>query len=52
MNIRVICIDNKNPANPDRIKLHHMIYEGEVYNVMLQGRNSPPVPLLILGIED
>lgn len=26
-------------------------YEGEVYNVMRQGRNSPPVPLLILEIE-
>lgn len=26
-------------------------YEGEVYNVMRQGRNSPPVPLLLLGIE-
>jgi len=26
-------------------------YEGEVYNVMRQGRTSPPVPLLILGIE-
>ena len=26
-------------------------YEGEVYNVMRQGRNNPPVPLLILGIE-
>jgi hypothetical protein len=26
-------------------------YEGEVYNVMRQGRNSPPVPLLVLGIE-
>ena len=26
-------------------------YEGEVYNVMRQGRNSPPVQLLILGIE-
>lgn len=26
-------------------------YEGEVYNVLRQGRNSPPVPLLILGIE-
>ena len=26
-------------------------FEGEVYNVMRQGRNSPPVPLLILGIE-
>ncbi len=25
-------------------------YEGEVYNVMRQGRTSPPVPLLILGI--
>ncbi len=26
-------------------------YEGEVYNVMRQGRTSPPVPLLIIGIE-
>lgn len=27
-------------------------FEGEVYNVLRQGRNSPPVPLLILGIEE
>lgn len=27
-------------------------FEGEVYNVMRQGRNSPPVPLLIIGIEE
>jgi hypothetical protein len=26
-------------------------YEGEVYNILRQGRNNPPVPLLILGIE-
>lgn len=26
-------------------------YEGEVYNVMRQGRSNPPVPLLVLGIE-
>jgi hypothetical protein len=26
-------------------------YESEVYNVMRQGRNNPPVPLLIVGIE-
>lgn len=26
-------------------------FEGEVYNVLRQGRNSPPVPLLILGVE-
>ena len=26
-------------------------YECEVYNVMRQGRNNPPVPLLILGVE-
>jgi hypothetical protein len=26
-------------------------FEGEDYNVMRQGRNSPPVPLLILGVE-
>ena len=26
-------------------------FEEEVYNVMRHGRNSPPVPLLILGVE-
>ncbi|HCM86844.1 BglII/BstYI family type II restriction endonuclease [Enterococcus sp.] len=26
-------------------------YEGEVYNVYRQGRNTPAVPLLIIGIE-
>jgi len=26
-------------------------YEGEVYNVLRHGRNNPPVPLLVLGIE-
>jgi hypothetical protein len=26
-------------------------YEGEVYNILRQGRNNPPVPLLVLGIE-
>jgi len=26
-------------------------FEGEVYNVLRHGRNNPPVPLLILGIE-
>jgi hypothetical protein len=26
-------------------------YEGEIYNVLRHGRNNPPVPLLILGIE-
>lgn len=26
-------------------------YEGEVYNVLRNGRGNPPVPLLILGIE-
>ena len=25
-------------------------FEGEVYNILRHGRNSPPVPLLILGI--
>jgi hypothetical protein len=25
-------------------------YEGEVYNILRQGRTSPPVPLLIIGI--
>lgn len=26
-------------------------FEGEVYNVLRHGRNNPPVPLLILGVE-
>lgn len=26
-------------------------YEGEVYNVLRHGRGSPPVPLVILGVE-
>jgi hypothetical protein len=26
-------------------------FEGEVYNILRHGRNNPPVPLLILGIE-
>jgi len=26
-------------------------FESEVYNVLRHGRNNPPVPLLILGIE-
>jgi hypothetical protein len=26
-------------------------YEGEVYNVLRHGRNNPPVPLLIMGVE-
>ena len=26
-------------------------YEGEVYNVLRHGRNNPPVPLLIIGVE-
>ena len=26
-------------------------FEGEVYNVMRHGRNNPPVPLLIIGVE-
>jgi len=26
-------------------------YEGEIYNILRHGRNNPPVPLLILGIE-
>ena len=25
-------------------------YEGEVYNVIRQGRNTPAVPLIIIGI--
>lgn len=41
---------------PTKLMQSHMssgvaYFEGEVYNVMRQGRNNPPVPLLILGVE-
>ncbi|MFQ5906446.1 MAG: BglII/BstYI family type II restriction endonuclease [bacterium] len=26
-------------------------YEGEVYNLLRHGRNNPPVPLFIIGVE-
>jgi hypothetical protein len=26
-------------------------FEGEVYNLMRHGRNNPPIPLLIIGVE-
>lgn len=26
-------------------------YEGEVYNLLRHGRNNPPVPLLVIGVE-
>jgi hypothetical protein len=26
-------------------------FEGEVYNILRHGRNNPPIPLLIIGIE-
>lgn len=35
----------------DRMSSGVAYYEGEVYNVLRHGRNNPPVPLLILGIE-
>ncbi len=31
--MRVICIDNKDPAEPDRLITRHWIYEGEIYTV-------------------
>lgn len=38
------------PAGGRRMSTGIAYYEGEVYNVMRHGRNSPPVPLLIIGI--
>lgn len=38
-------------AMQDQMSSGVAYYEGEVYNVLRHGRNNPPVPLLILGIE-
>lgn len=38
------------PAGGRRMSTGIAYYEGEVYNIMRHGRNSPPVPLLIIGI--
>jgi hypothetical protein len=40
----------KDPAGGRAMSTGIAYYEGEVYNVLRQGRGNPPVPLLILGI--
>ncbi|MDH4246336.1 MAG: restriction endonuclease [Deltaproteobacteria bacterium] len=40
----------KDPLGGRRMSTGVAYFEGEVYNVMRHGRNSPPVPLLIIGI--
>lgn len=38
--MKVICIDNKNPINHDRINPKDWIYEGEVYTVIEEIQNK------------
>lgn len=38
------------PAGGRRMSTGIAYFEGEVYNILRHGRNSPPVPLLIIGI--
>lgn len=37
-------------AMQSRMSTEITYYEGEVYSVVMHGRNNPPVPLLILGV--
>lgn len=38
------------PSGGRRMSTGIAYFEGEVYNLLRHGRNSPPVPLLILGV--
>ena len=38
--MRVICIDNKNPIQPELLEKYHWIYEGEIYTVIDKKRNK------------
>jgi len=38
------------PAGGRRMSTGIAYFEGEVYNILRHGRNSPPVPLLVIGI--
>ena len=38
------------PSGGRRMSTGIAYFEGEVYNILRHGRNSPPVPLLILGV--
>jgi len=40
----------KDPKGGRMLSTGIAYFEGEVYNIMRHGRNSPPVPLLIIGI--
>ena len=41
------------PTKAMQIEMSSVVayFECEVYNVLRHGRNNPPVPLLIIGIE-
>ncbi|HUI05991.1 MAG TPA: BglII/BstYI family type II restriction endonuclease [Verrucomicrobiae bacterium] len=41
---------SRDPAGGRRLSTGIAYFEGEVYNILRHGRNSPPVPLLIIGI--
>lgn len=41
----------RDPGGGRRMSTGIAYFEGEVYNVMRHGRSSPPVPLVIIGIE-
>ena len=32
--MKVLCINNKNPENPQKISLSEYVYEGEIYTVV------------------
>ena len=38
------------PAVGRRMSTGIAYFEGELYNILRHGRNSPPVPLLIIGV--
>ena len=40
----------KDPSGGRLMSTGIAYYEGEVYNLLRHGRNSPPVPLLVIGI--
>ncbi|MCZ7647128.1 MAG: restriction endonuclease [Planctomycetota bacterium] len=41
---------SKDPSGGRLLSTGIAYFEGEVYNIMRHGRNSPPVPLLVIGI--
>lgn len=51
INLGIEILPTKNMQGGGKMSSGIAYFEGEVYNVMRQGRTSPPVPLLILGVE-